>query len=68
MEKNISGHKYFEEESSDAFAVTAQEVLVNEEKDQLEELIYEPTVETVETCSFQTDKFYINAGMIHDDD
>lgn len=41
---------------------------MNKEKDQLEKLVYEPTVEIVETCSFQTDKLCMNAGMIHDDD
>ena len=72
MEKNLSGDKYSEEESSDAFVLEAvpiqEEVLVNEEEDELEELVYEPTVETVETCSFQTDKLCMNAGMVHDDD
>lgn len=40
---------------------------MNEEEDQLEELVYEPTIETVETCSFQTKYLCMNAGMIHDD-
>ena len=72
MEKNLSGDKYSEEESCDAFvleAVTVQEeVLVNEEEDQLEELIYKPTVETVELCDLQTESLCMNVGMVHDDD
>ena len=69
VERSLSGDKYSEEESSDAFSVTVQEeVHMNEKEIQLEELVYEPTVETVETCSFQTDKLCMNVGMIHDDD
>lgn len=45
-----------------------EEVHVNEEDDQLEELVYEPTNKAVETCSFQTDKLCINAGTVSDGD
>ena len=71
MEKNFSRDKYSEEEGSDVFvleAVTVQEeVLVNEEEDQLEELVYKPTVETIELCSFQTESLCVNAGTVSDD-
>lgn len=45
-----------------------EEVHVNEEDDQLEELVYEPTVKVVETCSFQTDKLCMHAGTVSDGD
>ena len=49
--------------------VTVQEeVLVNEEEDQLEELVYKPTVETVELCDFQTESLCVNVEMVHDDE
>lgn len=65
MEKNISGDK-----SSDVFeAVTVQEeVHVNEEEDELEEPVYEPVVETVELCDFQTKSLCMNARTVNDDD
>eukprot|EP00253_Pinus_taeda_P029526 PITA_29526 len=58
---------------SDSFDVrltgfVEEEVHMNEEKDQLEELVYEPTVKVVETCSFQTDKLYMNARIVSDGD
>jgi len=69
VERSLSGDKYSEEESSDAFTIIVQEeVHMNEKEIQLEELVYEPTVKVVETCSFQTDKLCMNAGMIHNDD
>jgi len=70
MEKTLSGDKYLEEESSDAFvheAIAVQEgVLVNEEEDQLEELAYKPTVETIELCDFQTEDLCVSAGTVSD--
>lgn len=45
-----------------------EEVHENEEEDQLEELLYEPMVEVVKTCSFQTDKMCMNAGTVSDGD
>lgn len=41
---------------------------VHEEDDQLEELVYEPTIKAVENCSFQTDKLCMNAGTVSDGD
>ena len=41
---------------------------MNEEDDQLEELVYEPTIKVVETCSFQTDKLCMHAGTVSDGD
>ena len=41
---------------------------MNEEEDKLEELVYEPTVETVELCDFQTESLCVNAEMVHDDE
>ena len=66
VEMSLSGDRYSEEESSDAFAGTTQNVHVNKKEIQLEELVYEPTVETVETCNFQTEQLCMNTWMIHD--
>ena len=40
-----------------------EEVHVNEEDDQLEELVYKPTIETVELCFFQTESLCMNEGL-----
>lgn len=70
MEMTLSGDKYSEEERSDEFvleAVAVQEgVLVNEEEDQVEELAYKPTVETVEHCDFQTEDLCVSVGSVSD--
>ena len=72
MEKYISGDKYSEEGSSDAFVLenfaVQEEVLVDtEEENQSEALIGEVTVDTVEHFDIQTESLCVNAGMVHDD-
>ena len=61
------------EESSDAFifeVFTTQEEFPMKEGEEIqsEELICEATVETVESCNFQTENFCMNAGIVNDDE
>ena len=60
------------EGSSNAFmfeAITGQgEILVNEEEDQSEELVYKTIVDTVEHFDLKIEDLCMNAGMVLDDD